>query len=120
VLAVALRGGSVGGGAVAGEPQGGGEDVAPLVEVGGETFETVVGIASVAVRAFLFGLEGGQVDGVGVVGVEQLAAPVGDAGQAAGLQFTFGGVPLGLLRDLVLQFGGEPAPPPCWGSWMRW
>jgi hypothetical protein len=55
----------------------------------------------------LLGFEHGHVDGVGVVGVEQLAALVFELGESADLEGALVGVALGAGDDLGVEVGGE-------------
>ena len=73
-LAGSWVGVAVGGGAVGGEPPGGLEDGLPLVEVGGEGAAADLKGAGPLADSGLFLAEQAQVDGVGVVGRQQLAA----------------------------------------------
>jgi len=110
-LADSWVGVAVGGGAVGGEPPGGVEDGLPLVEVGGEGAAAGFEGAGPLADSGLFLAEQAQVDGVGVVGRQQLAPFALQAQQFTVKLLVFlGGVALAGI-DLGLEGGvelGEP------------
>ncbi len=70
LAAGAVGGLAVGVAATAGESGGELQDLLPLGEVGVEVGETILGRREVGADAGLFHLQGGDVDGAAVVGVE--------------------------------------------------
>ena len=86
LLGRAVGGLAVGVAAAGGEAGRQLEDLLPFAQVGVEVAEAVLGGGEVCSDAGLLGFEGGDVDGAGVVGIEQLA-PLGlGLGELAGEQ----------------------------------
>jgi hypothetical protein len=109
---------AVGGAAVGGEPPSGFQDGSPVVQVGGQGAAAAVEGAGSLADSGLFLTEQSEVDGISVVGLQQLATLAIKAQQFSvkPLKLVDGvalaGGDLGLERDLQL---GEPVV----GSWMR-
>jgi hypothetical protein len=117
-LAGSWVGVAVGGGAVGGEPPGGLEDDLPLVEVGGEGAAAGFKSSGPLADSCLFLAEQAQVDGVGVVGRQQLAALALQAHQfTVQLLMLVGGVALA-GSDLGLEASCSSVSQG-WGSWIR-
>ncbi|MHB1504980.1 MAG: hypothetical protein ACYCTL_13195 [Acidimicrobiales bacterium] len=68
------------------------QDLLPLAKVGVQIGEAVLCGLDVGADGGLFGLEGGYVDGSGVVGVEELSPLRFGLGEPAGEQLALGGV----------------------------
>ncbi|MDA8292973.1 MAG: hypothetical protein M0040_01200 [Actinomycetota bacterium] len=92
LLAGAVAGLAVGVAAAGGEGGGQLQDLLPLGEVGVEVGETILGRGEVGADAGLLDLQGGDVDGAAVVGVEELAPFGFGLGDPAGEQLALGGV----------------------------
>jgi hypothetical protein len=117
-LAGSWVGVAVGGGAVGGEPPGGLEDGLPLVEVGGEGAAAGFKGPGPLADSGLFLAEQAQVDGVGVVGRQQLAALALQAQQFTVQRLVLvGGVALA-GGDLGLEASCSSVSQG-WGSWIR-
>lgn len=94
----------VGLGAVGGEAHGGLQDLLPLGQVGVGGGEAFLGRAHVGGNAGLLSLESGDVDGVGVVGVKELASFGVGLGELAGQKLALGGVAVLAGGDLGFEF----------------
>ena len=90
----------VGVGAAGGEGGRQLQDLLPLTEVGVEVTEAVLGGSDVGADASLLGLQGRDVDGAGVVGVEELSPLRFGLGEPAGEQLALGAVGALAFDDL--------------------
>jgi hypothetical protein len=117
-LAGSWVGVTVGGGAVGGEPPGGLQDDPPVVQVCGEGAAAGFKGAGPLADSGLFLAEQGEVDGVGVVGLQQLA-PLTIQAQQFPVQL------LVLVGGLAWRAVISASRALCsstsqgWGSWMR-
>ncbi|MDA8276091.1 MAG: hypothetical protein M0029_12040 [Actinomycetota bacterium] len=106
------RGGpGIGLGAVGGEAHGGFEDLLPLGEVGVDRGEAFLGTADIGGDAGLLSFQSGDVDGVGVVGVEELAPFGVGLGELAGEELALRRVAVLAGGDLGFQLLAQALPP---------
>ncbi|HVC24904.1 MAG TPA: hypothetical protein VND23_04025 [Acidimicrobiales bacterium] len=87
-------------GAVGGEAHGGFEDLLPLGQVGVDRGEPFLRTTDVRGDAGLLGLQGRDVDGARIVGVEELAPFGVGLGELAGQELALGGVAILAGGDL--------------------
>jgi hypothetical protein len=100
-----FAGGAVGGVAVGGELDRERQRLVPVVEVGVEVVELLLGAVAFAADADLLGFEAVEGEGVGVVGVEQLVAFGVERGEPCGVSIVLVDGAALAGGDLGSQFG---------------